>query len=268
MKGASFALSGLLALTSFVPCADASDLGEALTYVSDTLGDQEISQYRDQAVAPDEAAMALLVSRDVEPGRALDTYDCSSSLVDQAGTLRSSPEDKIALRECRRLMWKRAHLPGFRTLGRTMLAPREVERFVAQAEAETSVPEKIIHTIIEFSSGYRPGVISNDGRLGLMQLSPDHLEEMGIRHGNLLDPQENILAGARYLRALVMRGGDLFVGLAAYPEPSLKTVNDMLANSKTKWFVREVYMLYLAETREFPTAIGAEAMAGVFTWWD
>lgn len=268
VKGSSLVRSGALSLLIFPASASANDLGEALSYVSDNIGEQEVSDYRDHIAESDEAAMALLVSRDVEVGRSLYSYDCSNSLVDQAGTLRSSPEDKVALRECRRLMWKRDQLPGYQTLGKVTLTPRELERTIAQAEAETGVPVKILTTIIEFKSGFRPGVISNDGHLGLMQLRPSDLELMGVRHGNLLDAKENILAGARYLRALVIRQGDLYTGLVAYNEPQLRDIDQLLANRETKWFVREVYMLYLAETREFPNAVGAEAMAKVFTWWD
>lgn len=265
---AGYVLTGLIASALVSPSARANDLAEALGYTAEAIGEHEVSMYREQMSAPDEAALALLVARDVEIGRPLESYDCSSSLVDQPSTLRSSHEDKWALRECRRLMWKRAALPGFRTLGPAPLAPRELERIIASAEAETGVPERLLRIIIEFKSGYRPGVVSEAGHLGLMQLHPSHLELFGIRHGNLLDAEENIRTGARYLRALVERGGDLFTGLTAYHEPRQTDVNRLLANRDTKWFVREVYAMYLAEVREFPTEVGAEAMAKVFTWWD
>lgn len=259
---------GLLGLALRPEPAAANDLAEALSYAAENIGEDEVSDYREHIQDANEEAMALLVSRDVEVGRELASYDCSSSIVDQPNTLRSSPEDKVALRECRRLMWKRSSLAGFRTLGKVSLSPREVERFIAQAEAETGVPAKILLTVIEFKSGFRPGVISDAGHLGLMQLHPSNLEALGIHHANLLDAQENILTGARYLRKLVERGGDLFAGLASYHEPHLTDMDQRLANRDTKWFVREVYMIYLAETREFPKEVGAEAMAKVFTWWD
>lgn len=268
MSSISAVLAPVLGLALCPAPAAAQDLAEALTYTRDTIGEDAVSMYRAQLDEPDEAAMALLVARDVEVGRPLESYDCSNSLVDQPSTLRSSHEDKWALRECRRLMWKRSSLPGFETLGPAALVPREFERVLASAEAETGVPARLLRIIIEFKSGFRPGVISTAGHLGLMQLHPAQLERLGLRHGNLLDAEENIRTGARYLRALVERSGDLFSGLAAYHEPHLTDLNQQLANRETKWFVREIYALYLAEAREFPTEVGAEAMAKVFTWWD
>ena len=87
----------------------------------------------------------------------------------------------------------------------TAKAPDEVDTSAfkptdtAIAARETNVPAGLLDVIIRYSSGYRPGVISDDGRYGLLQLEPHHLRSLGIEFGDLLDPRENIRAGSRYL---------------------------------------------------------------------
>jgi soluble lytic murein transglycosylase len=85
---------------------------------------------------------------------------------------------------------------------------------VGQAARQYGLPEELIHAVIRVESGYNPRAISHKGARGLMQLMPETAAELGVR--NVLDPRENIDAGARHLRKLVERFGDLPLVLAAY----------------------------------------------------
>ena len=73
----------------------------------------------------------------------------------------------------------------------------------------------LLHAIISTESGYNPEAISGKGAVGLMQVMPATGARFGI--SNLRAPENNIEAGARYLRFLMIRfSGRLDWALAGY----------------------------------------------------
>ena len=66
--------------------------------------------------------------------------------------------------------------------------------------------------MIEVESGYRADAVSSAGAMGLMQLMPATAEQYDV--ANPLDPESNIEAGTRHLRALLDEFGPL-IGLDA-----------------------------------------------------
>ncbi|MFZ2974780.1 MAG: lytic transglycosylase domain-containing protein [Ferribacterium limneticum] len=86
---------------------------------------------------------------------------------------------------------------------------------VLRASSDTGVDAKLLHAVITVESGYNQGAVSPKGATGLMQLLPGTAKRYGTV--NLLDPGENIRAGARYLRDLLaMFDNNLELALAAY----------------------------------------------------
>lgn len=73
----------------------------------------------------------------------------------------------------------------------------------------------LLHAIIAVESGYNPRAVSPKGAIGLMQLMPDTARRYGA--ADPYDPEQNVRAGAQYLRDLMSRfGNDLKLTLAAY----------------------------------------------------
>ena len=73
----------------------------------------------------------------------------------------------------------------------------------------------LVRAVIVAESGCDPQAISSRGARGLMQLMPATARQYGVR--NAFDPEENIRAGAQYLRDLTDRyQNDLELVLAAY----------------------------------------------------
>jgi soluble lytic murein transglycosylase-like protein len=73
----------------------------------------------------------------------------------------------------------------------------------------------LLHAVISAESGYNPFARSPKGAVGLMQLMPDTATRYNV--SNRLDPQQNILGGARYLRDLLaMFNNDVRLAVAAY----------------------------------------------------
>jgi soluble lytic murein transglycosylase-like protein len=64
-------------------------------------------------------------------------------------------------------------------------------------------------------SGFNPHAVSKKGAVGLMQLLPATARRYGVQ--NMNDPEQNIRAGAHYLRDLLARfDSNLELALAAY----------------------------------------------------
>lgn len=77
------------------------------------------------------------------------------------------------------------------------------------------LPPELVAAVVKAESNFRPRLISHKQARGLMQVMPSTGALMGAT--NLMDPDENVRAGARYLKYLHRRfGGDLRLVLAAY----------------------------------------------------
>lgn len=88
-------------------------------------------------------------------------------------------------------------------------------QLVKRAALTSQMEPALLHAVIAAESGYNSTALSPKGATGLMQLMP----ETGKRYGvsNLLDPAQNILGGARYLRDLMrLFKNDMNLVLAAY----------------------------------------------------
>ncbi|MCC7547453.1 MAG: lytic transglycosylase domain-containing protein [Burkholderiales bacterium] len=86
---------------------------------------------------------------------------------------------------------------------------------VVAAAKTFSLEPALIHAVITAESAYNPLARSPKGAKGLMQLMPGTAERYGVK--NPLDPKQNILGGAAYLRDLLtLFGNDMQLALAAY----------------------------------------------------
>ncbi|KAG8151550.1 lytic transglycosylase domain-containing protein [Burkholderia catarinensis] len=86
---------------------------------------------------------------------------------------------------------------------------------IDEASRAFRVPPELLRAVIDVESGYNPKAVSDKGAQGLMQLMPGTARRFSS--GDMFNPRDNVLAGARYLRFLL----DLFkdnveLTLAAY----------------------------------------------------
>jgi hypothetical protein len=91
----------------------------------------------------------------------------------------------------------------------------EIDRIINQAASDHGIEPGLIRSVIRTESAFDPRAVSPVGAQGLMQLMPGTAAELGVT--DPFDPEQNIMAGTRYLRQLLDRyDGDLDHALAAY----------------------------------------------------
>jgi hypothetical protein len=76
------------------------------------------------------------------------------------------------------------------------------------------LPPELVYAVIEQESRFTNGAVSPKGAAGLMQLMPDTQATFGVT--NPFDPERNVATGAKFLKAMLTRFGDLRLALAAY----------------------------------------------------
>jgi soluble lytic murein transglycosylase-like protein len=86
---------------------------------------------------------------------------------------------------------------------------------LASASKKSGVAANLLRAVARRESAFYPCAVSPKGAQGLMQLMPATASDLAVR--DPFDPEENMHAGARYLKDLLARfGGDLKLALAAY----------------------------------------------------
>ncbi len=87
--------------------------------------------------------------------------------------------------------------------------------FIAASAHSHGVAAELVASVIAVESNFNPNAVSVKSARGLMQLMPETAARFGVT--DVFDPRQNIDAGTRYLKELLLRyNGDLALTLAAY----------------------------------------------------
>ncbi|MGE5454096.1 MAG: lytic transglycosylase domain-containing protein [Methylocystaceae bacterium] len=86
---------------------------------------------------------------------------------------------------------------------------------IQKASTKYGVSEQVISAVIKQESGFDAQAVSHCGAQGLMQLMPRTAAGLGVK--DAFNPEENIMAGTKYLKQKLDEfGGNLEMALAAY----------------------------------------------------
>ncbi|KAB0672293.1 lytic transglycosylase domain-containing protein [Oryzomonas sagensis] len=90
-----------------------------------------------------------------------------------------------------------------------------LEPIIAKASRRYGVETGLIKAVIKAESNFNPTAVSSAGARGLMQLMPGTARSLGVN--DAFDPEQNVMAGTRFLRDLLDRyNGNVDSALAAY----------------------------------------------------
>jgi soluble lytic murein transglycosylase-like protein len=101
------------------------------------------------------------------------------------------------------------------SLNRHISATQNLNAIINNASSRSQIDADFIASVIHAESANNPRAVSPKGAQGLMQLMPETAKGLGVRDS--FDPVENVDAGVRFLRELLLRyNGDAAKALAAY----------------------------------------------------
>ncbi|MDI2589655.1 lytic transglycosylase domain-containing protein [Psychrobacillus sp. NEAU-3TGS] len=123
----------------------------------------------------------------------------------------------------------------------------DFDDIIKRAAKNYNVPEKLISSVIKQESNFNPSAVSSAGASGLMQLMPGTAKYLGV--ANILDPEQNVMGGAKYLRQMLDQfNGDTEVALAAYNAGpgAVKKYGGIPPYKETQNYVQKVLNYYQA----------------------
>ena len=160
-------------------------------------------------------------------------YKASSSSVHSSGTkLDSHVSDDVI---------------GSIAYEKSLAGAKQYATIIKKASSTYDIPEKLIAAVMKQESNFNPKVVSQAGAQGLMQLMPKTAQYLGV--SDAFDPEQNIMAGAKYLRQMLDKfDNDPSLALAAYNAgPSRVTkYNGIPPFKETQNYVKKVMNYYTA----------------------
>lgn len=141
----------------------------------------------------------------------------------------------------------------------------QYEALVEKHSAAQRLDKNLVWAVMgRESSGNRYALSNKDAR-GLLQVIPGTAARMGVNPKNLYDPEQNIIAGTRYLRFLCnhfpdrssIHGCNLDLVLAGYNagEGAVRRYGGIPPYRETKLYVRNVKARYARLSGKNPAAI-------------
>ncbi|MDR2444087.1 MAG: lytic transglycosylase domain-containing protein [Deltaproteobacteria bacterium] len=120
------------------------------------------------------------------------------------------------------------------------------EEMIQSAARRHSISPALIKAVIQAESRFNAQAVSSQGAVGLMQVLPSTARSLGVNSPH--EPYNNINAGARYLKKLLIEyNDDEYLALAAYncgPDAIRRYGNAMPPFRETKSFVAKVMLYY------------------------
>lgn len=116
---------------------------------------------------------------------------------------------------------------------------------ITEAAKKNGLSFPLLKALIHVESYFNPKAVSKKGAMGLMQIMPQNLELLDI--SDPFDPWENIMGGARYLKAMLERfKGKLPLALAAYNAgpTAVERYKDIPPYDETQRYVEKVMKLF------------------------
>ena len=186
-------------MSSLLGLSSSSDLSNYFTGLTNTTN--SINQLGNFLVTNDKTFQSLLYSGSK-------TVYVPSSVYEAHSQLSNTPSTKLD-------SYVSDDVVGSTAYEESLEGANKYAAIIKQAANTYTIPEKLIAAVMKQESNFNPTVVSQAGAQGLMQLMPKTAQYLGV--SNAFDPEQNIMAGAKYLRQMLDKfDNDPTLALAAY----------------------------------------------------
>ncbi|MCL4516030.1 MAG: lytic transglycosylase domain-containing protein [Firmicutes bacterium] len=128
---------------------------------------------------------------------------------------------------------------------------QQYAKLIWTSSKETQLDHHLAIAVAKTESDFDSKAVSSTGARGVMQIMPATGRALGVQ--DLLDPAENIPAGMRYLKSLLVKyRGNVELALAAYNAGALRVQDSVPDIPETQNYVRRVMATYRGLTRDGP----------------
>lgn len=103
---------------------------------------------------------------------------------------------------------------GYKNVAKKSVEQVDITPIILAKAKKYNLDPRLVRGVIEVESAFKPYAVSHAGAGGLMQLMPGTAYHLGCR--DRFDPEQNIEAGAKYLRQMMDRFGNWDLAIAAY----------------------------------------------------
>ncbi len=126
-------------------------------------------------------------------------------------------------------------------------------REIRAAARAAGIHPWLLGALVQAESGFDPRARSRAGAAGLTQLMPAAAADHGVE--DVWDPEQNLLGGARHLRMLLDRFGDVVLALAAYNAgaATVERAGGVPRYRETRGFIRRVLEVFCPGAAHPPT---------------
>jgi len=132
------------------------------------------------------------------------------------------------------------------------MPPPDPRALINDAAERYGLPPALLHSVARAESDYSPTAVSHKGAIGVMQLMPSTAAQL---NADPRDPAQNIDAGARHLRDLLLQyNGSTFKALAAYNagQGAVQRYGGIPPYAETRTYVERVVGGYYRLSGETP----------------
>lgn len=124
----------------------------------------------------------------------------------------------------------------------------DIDRLINYYSGKRNIPASLVRSVISAESGFDPNAVSPKGAMGLMQLMPSTVMDLGVE--DPFDPEDNIKGGTALLKNLLdSYKGDYKMALAAYNsgKGTVDKAGGVPDYKETKDYVKKVIDLYAGD---------------------
>ena len=122
----------------------------------------------------------------------------------------------------------------------------DIKKIAGEYAKINNIPPSLVNAVIKTESGFNPAAVSPKGAMGLMQLMPSTIKELGI--SNPFNVHENLMGGVSVLKKLLEKyDWDYRKALAAYNagEAAVDEKGEIPQYKETTEYIKKVIDSYM-----------------------